>query len=92
MFCMPRVEVLAVMYLLDPRRASPPRVEEPEGGVMSSVLLRRSPTDRRTLGSLYVVSRKGSAADDGGEAAAAAAVGLFAIFFLIFLNMILIFV
>ena len=66
MFCMPRVEVLAVMYLLDPRRASPPpRVEELEGGVMSSVLLRRSPTDRRTLGSLYVVSRKGcsSAAD-----------------------------
>ena len=64
MFCMPRVEVLAVMYLLDPRRASPPRVEEPEGGVMSSVLLRRSPTDRRTLGSLYVVSSKGSAAAD----------------------------
>ena len=64
MFCMPRVEVLAVMYLLDPRRASPPRLLEPgpEGGVISSVLLRRSPTDRRTLGSLYVVSRKGSSA------------------------------
>ena len=63
MFCMPRVEVLAVMYLLDPRRASPPRLlEEPEGGAISSMLLRRSPTDRRTLGSLYVVSRKGSSA------------------------------